>query len=98
MLYVFLYVTLCPFLYCNHLDGEEKAGSLLNLSPWCLVMVERLFLTVPRGCLRFVNVVFTDHTHLLFLILIEDHLKLYMFYLEKRTILACNMLVELVDF
>ena len=21
-----LYVTLCPFLYCNHLDGEERAG------------------------------------------------------------------------
>ena len=31
-------------------------------------MVERLFLTVPRGCLRFVIVVFPDHTHLLFLI------------------------------
>ena len=29
-------------------------------------MVERLFLTVPRGCLRFVIVVFPDHTHLLF--------------------------------
>ena len=30
-------------------------------------MVERLFLAVPRGCLRFVIVVFSDHTHLLFL-------------------------------
>ena len=30
-------------------------------------MVERLFLAVPRGCLRFVIVVFPDHTHLLFL-------------------------------
>ena len=30
-------------------------------------MVERLFLTVPRGCLQFVIVVFPDHTHLLFL-------------------------------
>ena len=29
-------------------------------------MVERLFLAVPRGCLRFVFVVFPDHTHLLF--------------------------------
>ena len=29
--------------------------------------VERLFLAVPRGCLRFVIVVFPDHTHLLFL-------------------------------
>ena len=32
-------------------------------------MVERLFLTVPWGCLRFVIVVFPDHTHLLFLTL-----------------------------
>ena len=32
----------------------------------CLVMVERLFLAVPRGCLQFVIVVFPDHTHLLF--------------------------------
>ena len=31
------------------------------------VMVERLFLAVPWGCLRFVIVVFPDHTHLLFL-------------------------------
>ena len=30
-------------------------------------MVQRLFLTVPRGCLQFVIVVFPDHTHLLFL-------------------------------
>ena len=30
-------------------------------------MVERLFLTVPRGCLQFVIVVFPDNTHLLFL-------------------------------
>ena len=34
-------------------------------------MVERLFLTVPRGCLRFVIVVFPDHTHLLFFTLYE---------------------------
>ena len=39
---------------------------MLNLSSWCLVMVERLFLAVPWGCLRFVIVVFPDHTHLLF--------------------------------
>ena len=30
-------------------------------------MVERLFLTVQRGCLQFVIVVFPDHTLLLFL-------------------------------
>ena len=31
-------------------------------------MFERLFLAVPRGCLRFVIVVFPDHTHLLFFV------------------------------
>ena len=47
--------------------GRELVA-LLNLSFWCLVMVERLFLAVPRGCLQFVIVVFPDHTHLLFLV------------------------------
>ena len=47
--------------------GKRELIALLNLSSWCLVMVERLLLAVPRGCLQFVNVVFPDHTHLLFL-------------------------------
>ena len=46
--------------------GKRKLFVLLNLSTWCLVMVEWLFLAVPWGCLRFVIVVFPDHTHLLF--------------------------------
>ena len=46
--------------------GKRELVALLNLSPWCLVMVERLFLAVPWGCLRFVIVVFPAHTHLLF--------------------------------
>ena len=49
------------------LMGKRELVALLNLSTWCLVMVERLFLAVPQGCLRFVIVVFPDHTHLLFL-------------------------------
>ena len=48
------------------LMGRRELVALLNLSPWCLVMVERLFLAVPQGCLRFVIVVFPDHTNLLF--------------------------------
>ena len=48
------------------LMGKRELIALLNLSSWCLVMVERLFLVVPRGCLQFVIVVFPDHTHLLF--------------------------------
>ena len=47
--------------------GKRKLVALINLSSWCLVMVEWLFLAVPWGCLRFVIVVFPDHTHLLFL-------------------------------
>ena len=40
------------FICCYHRTG--------------FMMLERLFLAVPRGCLRFVIVVFPDHTHLLF--------------------------------
>ena len=63
----------CMLLYVHSsiaiiLMGKRELVALLNLSSWCLVMVERLFLTVPRGCLRFVIVVFPDHTHLLFFI------------------------------
>ena len=49
------------------LMGKRGLVALLNLSSWCLVMVEWLFLAVPRGCLRFVIVVYPDHTHLLLL-------------------------------
>ena len=46
--------------------GKRELVALLNLSSWCLVMVEQLFRAVPWGCLRFVIVVFPDHSHLLF--------------------------------
>ena len=55
------------------LMGKRELAALLNLSSWCLVMVRRLFLAVPQGCLRFVIVVFPDHTHLLFLGLMYCH-------------------------
>ena len=35
---------------------KRELVALLNLSSWCLVMVE-------WGCLRFVIVVLSDHTH-----------------------------------
>ena len=65
----------CTLLYVHSsiaiiLMGKREMIALLNLSSWCLVMVERLFLAVPRGCLQFVIVVFPDHTHLLFLLLL----------------------------
>ena len=52
--------------------GKRELIALLNFSSWCLVMVERLFLAVPQGCLQFVIVVFPDHTHLLFLLASEN--------------------------
>ena len=62
----------CTLLYVHSsiaiiLMGKRELIALLNLSSWCLVMVERFFLVVPRGCLQFLIVVFSDHTHLLFL-------------------------------
>ena len=61
----------CTLLYVHSsiaiiLMGERELIALLNLSSWCLMMVERLFLAVPWGCPQFVIVVFLDHTHLLF--------------------------------
>ena len=61
----------CTLLYVHSsiaiiLMGKRELIALLNLSSWCLVMVEQLFLAVPRGSLQFVIVVFPDHTHLLF--------------------------------
>ena len=61
----------CTLLYVHCsiaiiLMGKRELDALLNLSSWCLVIVDRLFLAVRWGCLRFVIVVFPDHTHLLF--------------------------------
>ena len=52
--------------YC--LMGKIELVALLSLSSWCLVIVVGLFLAVQWVCLQFVIVVFSDHTHLLFLI------------------------------
>ena len=49
------------------LIGKRELVSLLSLSSYSLVVVVWLFLAVPWGCLRFVIVVFSDHTHLRFL-------------------------------
>ena len=63
----------CTLLYVHSsiaiiFMGKRDLVALLNLSSWCLALVEWLFLAVPWGCLRFVIVVFPDHTHLLFFI------------------------------
>ena len=71
----------CTLLYAHSsiaiiLMGKRELIALLNLSYRCLVMVERLFLAVPRGCLQFVILVFPDHTHLLFLLILFHHTSL----------------------
>ena len=45
----------CSLLYVHSsiatiLMGKRELVALLNLSSWCLMMVEWLFLAVPRGC------------------------------------------------
>ena len=62
--------------------GKRELVALLTLSSWCLMMVEWLFLAVLWGCLRFVIVVFRDHTHLLFFIKKEHEVAVF-FDLEK---------------
>ena len=82
----------CTLLYVRSsiaiiLMGKRELVALLNLSSWCLVMVERLFLAVPRGCLRFVIVVFPDHTHLLFL-----HILSLFYWLHNRAIFQYDLI------
>ena len=87
----------CTLLYVHSsiaiiLMGKRELVALLNLSSWSLVMAEWLFLVVPWGCLRFVIVVFPDHTHLLFFRLFEqprndgpttNKAELLFFYVQK---------------
>ena len=79
----------CTLLYVHSsiaiiLMGKRMLIALLNLSSWCLVMVERLFLAVPRGCLQFVIVVFPDHTHLLFWSRVERLNSISLIIVRKR--------------
>ena len=58
-----LCVTLCLFLFCNHLDGEERVSCFVL----CVFLVSRdccvALPYAPCICLQFVTVVFPDHTH-----------------------------------
>ena len=67
MFYVLLYVTYVHSSIAIILMEKRALVALLNLSSWCLVMVEWLFLAVPWGCLRFVIVVFPVHNNLIIL-------------------------------
>ena len=61
-------ITLCPFLFCNHLEEEERAGcfAFVVLRMPCCCDVLRLCPIVPLVGLQCVIVVFSDHTHFLF--------------------------------
>ena len=87
----------CTLLYVHSsiaiiLMGKRELIALLNLSSWCLVMVERLFLAVPRGCLQFVIVVFPDHTHLLFIIIFMCIYSFYSFCWNNIRWLCCQIM------
>ena len=89
----------CTLLYVHSsiaiiLMGKSELIALLNLSSWCLVMVERLFLAVPRGCLQFVIVVFPDHTHLLFF---QQFFLIYKLNHHKIQVLICHSAEEFLS-
>ena len=89
----------CTLLYVHSsiaiiLMGKRELIALLNLSSWCLMMVERLFLAVPRGCLQFVIVVFPDHTHLLFLLSVTSQSMFTKYWFTALTIV--NLVQEKV--
>ena len=69
--YLFCYALLC--IHSGFIITSVAVDLLFGMLPIesgisvLLFMVERLFLSVSPGCLRFVIVVFPDHTHLLFL-------------------------------
>ena len=57
-------VTLCPFYFCNHLDGQERAGCfalfVLLVSRDCCMALPRDVMGLSAVCL------FPNHTHLHF--------------------------------
>ena len=60
------------------------------------MVVERLFLAVPRGCLRFVIVVFLDHTHLLFLLSVKGKSMCTKFWLPLVQALLCELKTDMI--
>ena len=62
----------CTLLYVHSsfaiiLMGIRELVALLSLSSYLFVIIVWLFLSMTSGCLQFVIMVFSDHTHLLFL-------------------------------
>ena len=59
--FVLVCITLCPVLFCNHLEKETRAGCFAFIVSWMSCYCK----SVPWVVLQFVIVVFPDHTHLL---------------------------------
>ena len=94
----------CCALICVHssfaiiLMGKRGLVASLHLSSWCLVIVVRLILAVSWVCLQFVIVLFSDHTHLLFMhaglfcmfffVLCESILKINLVFFLKKLYLS----------
>ena len=69
--FMFCCTFLCvPSSFAIILMGKRELVALLSLSSWHLVIVVWLFLAVSWVSLQFVIVVFSDHTQLLFLMLL----------------------------
>ena len=83
-----LYVRSCIAII---LMGKRELVSLLNLSSWCLVMVEWHFVVVPWGCLRFVIVVFPDHPHLLFLTVVALNIVVQAMLISHSTFIVVGL-------
>ena len=68
LVFVLVCITLYPFSFAIITTRKRELVALLVLSFGCLVTVNVLwfFLTVPWVGLKFVIVVFPNHTHLLY--------------------------------
>ena len=93
----------CTLLYVHSsvaviLMGKRELIALLNLSSWCLVMVERLFLAVPLGSLQFLIVVFPDHTHLLLLATKLTNFTRFTHILSKKKTQIYNLRISCESF
>ena len=65
MFYLLLCVTLCPFKFCNHLDGKERAAGCFAL--FVFLVSRDCCVALPHdatpGLSAVCVVVFLDHTY-----------------------------------
>ena len=96
------YMFCCTLLYVHSsfaiiLVEKRELVALPGLSSWCLVtlvMVVWLFFAVPWVCLRFVIVVFPDHTHYFCASLLLVQLAMAFFFI--LLFLKCSLWLDLL--